>query len=115
MTEAGASLPCPDADRSVHRDGRLPRFGVFLPAYVLPGAPPPSGHSLTDYARQAYNRLEDSALIYLMGHPEELIPQFQARIDAGIDELTFNLMTPDPRQLDLFATRIQPHLRPRCS
>jgi probable F420-dependent oxidoreductase len=358
MTEAGASLPCPDADRSVHRDGRLPRFGVFLPAYVLPGAPPPSGHSLTDYARQAeavgfssvwvfdhlfdappsyravflepvttlalvisvtqrvrlgtgilvlplrdpvvtakafanldlmsdgrlvfgvgvgwderefracqvpksergrrmdealeiikglwteevfsyrgriftvpevrlvprpvqrphppiwlaggtvpagtsrhitsspgytyeasirragrlgnglmtayrsapgtdttelvrtrglleaearaagrdptsltlahhdhvhidldpttarlrevlgrfsYNRLEDSASIYLMGHPEELIPQFQARIDAGIDELTFNLMTPDPRQLDLFATRIQPHLRPRCS
>jgi hypothetical protein len=50
-----------------------------------------------------------------MGHPEELIPRFQARIDAGVEELTFNLMTPDPRQLDLFATRIKPHLRLRAA
>jgi alkanesulfonate monooxygenase len=64
--------------------------------------------------RFSYNRLEDSAAIYLMGHPEELIPRFQARIDAGVEELTFNLMTPDPGQLDLFATRIRPHLRPRA-
>ena len=45
-------------------------------------------------------------------HPEELIPRFQARIDAGV-ELTFNLLTPDPRQLDLFMKEIPPHLRPR--
>ena len=64
--------------------------------------------------RFSYNRLEDSGSIYLMGHPDELIPKFQARIDAGVEELTFNLMTPDPGQLDLFATRIRPHLRPRA-
>jgi len=63
--------------------------------------------------RFTYNRYEDSAPIYLMGHPDELVPRFQARIDAGVEELTFNLLAPDPRQLDLFATRIRPHLKPR--
>jgi len=62
-------------------------------------------------ARFSFNRYEDTAPIYLMGHPEELIPRFQARLDAGVDELAFNLLSPDPRQLDLFATRVRPHLR----
>ncbi len=30
-----------------------PRFGVFLPAYVLPGEPAPSAAFLADYARRA--------------------------------------------------------------
>lgn len=64
-------------------------------------------------ARFSHNRYEDAAPFYLMGHPDELIPRFQARLDAGVDELTFNLLTPDPRQLELFATRIRPHLRRR--
>jgi alkanesulfonate monooxygenase len=63
--------------------------------------------------RFSFNRYEDTAPIYLMGHPEELIPRFQARVDAGVEEITFNLLTPDPRQLDLFMTEIRPHLRPR--
>lgn len=53
------------------------------------------------------------APVYLMGHPDELIPRFQARIDAGVDELTFNLLVPDPGQLDLFMKEVRPHLRPR--
>jgi alkanesulfonate monooxygenase len=64
-------------------------------------------------ARFSFNRYEETAPLYLMGHPEELIPRFQARIDAGVEELTFNFLTPDPRQLDLFMTDIRPHLRPR--
>jgi alkanesulfonate monooxygenase len=64
-------------------------------------------------AGYTFNRYEATAPLYLMGHPDDLIPRFQARIDAGVDELTFGLMTPDARQLDLFATRIRPHLRPR--
>ena len=63
--------------------------------------------------RFSFNRYEDTAPLYLMGHPEELIPRFQARIDAGVEELTFNLLAPDPRQLDLFMKEIRPHLRPR--
>ncbi|HKS92970.1 MAG TPA: LLM class flavin-dependent oxidoreductase, partial [Tepidiformaceae bacterium] len=64
-------------------------------------------------ARFSHNSYEASAPIYLMGAPEELIPRFQARIDAGVEELTFNLLTPDPIQLDLFARHIRPHLRPQ--
>jgi len=63
--------------------------------------------------RFSHNSYEESAPIYLMGRPEELIPRFQARIDAGVEELTFNLMTPDLNQLDLFMRHIRPHLRPR--
>jgi hypothetical protein len=37
----------------------------------------------------------------------------QARIDAGVTEILMNPLTPDPRQLELFAREIQPHLRPR--
>ena len=62
--------------------------------------------------RFTHNRFQDMAPIYLMGHPDDLVPRFQARIDAGIEEVTFNFMTPDPRQLELFMTCIRPHLRP---
>lgn len=41
-----------------------------------------------------------------MGRPEDLIPRIQARIDAGVQELTFNLLAPDPQQLDLFMREI---------
>jgi probable F420-dependent oxidoreductase len=61
--------------------------------------------------RFTFNSYEDTASIYLMGHPEDLIPRIQARIDAGVRELTFNLLSPDPRQLELFMTEIRPHLK----
>jgi hypothetical protein len=61
--------------------------------------------------RFTHNQFEEMASIYLMGRPDELVPLFQARIDAGIEELTFNFMTPDPAQLELFMTRIRPNLR----
>ena len=64
--------------------------------------------------RFSFNDYDQTADIYLMGHPDELIPRFQARIDAGVDELTFSLMSSDPRQLDLFMTAVRPHLRPRA-
>ncbi len=62
--------------------------------------------------RFTHNRFEDMAPIYLMGHPDDLVPLFQARIDAGVEEVTFNFMTPDPRQLELFMSRIRPQLKP---
>jgi alkanesulfonate monooxygenase len=62
--------------------------------------------------RFTHNPYETTAPIYLLGHPDELIPRFQARLDAGVQELTFNPLTPDPAQLDLFMTRIRPYLRP---
>ncbi|MGI9426732.1 MAG: LLM class flavin-dependent oxidoreductase [Hyphomicrobiaceae bacterium] len=64
-------------------------------------------------ARFTHNRFQDSNAIYLMGHPDDLIAKFQARIDAGVEEVTFNFLTPDMGQLDLFMNRIRPHLRPR--
>jgi probable F420-dependent oxidoreductase len=64
--------------------------------------------------RFTHNRFDDMAPIYLMGHPDDLVPLFQARIDAGIEEVTFNFMTPDPRQLELFMSRIRPQLKPRA-
>jgi probable F420-dependent oxidoreductase len=66
-------------------------------------------------SRYTFNRYEDTAPLYLMGHPDELIPRIQARIDAGVDEILLNPLTPDPRQLDLFATHIRPRLRPRAT
>jgi probable F420-dependent oxidoreductase len=59
----------------------------------------------------SHNSYEDTKSIYLMGRPEELIPRFQARIDAGVEEITFGLLRPDPTQLDLFMREIRPHLR----
>jgi hypothetical protein len=64
-------------------------------------------------ARFSHNRYEDTAALYLMGRPEDLIPRFQARIDAGVDEIAFSVLSGDPAQLDLFMKEIHPHLRPR--
>ncbi len=65
-------------------------------------------------ARFSHNRYEDTAALYLMGRPEDLIPRFQARIDAGVDEIAFSVLSGDPAQLDLFMKEIHPHLRPRA-
>lgn len=65
--------------------------------------------------RYSVNRHDDKGDLYLMGHPDELIPRLQARIDAGVGEILLNPLTPDPRQLDLFATRIRPELHARAS
>jgi hypothetical protein len=46
-----------------------------------------------------------------LGHPDDLVPLFQARVDAGIEEVTFNFVTPNPGQLELFMTRVRPHLK----
>jgi alkanesulfonate monooxygenase len=62
--------------------------------------------------RYTANRYEDTAPMYLMGHPDELVPRLQARIDAGVEEILLNPLTPDPRQLELFATHVRPKLRP---
>ena len=62
-------------------------------------------------ARFSHNAYEDTKSIYLMGHPQELIPRFQARIDAGVEEIAFGLLRPDPNQLDLFMRDIRPYLR----
>jgi alkanesulfonate monooxygenase SsuD/methylene tetrahydromethanopterin reductase-like flavin-dependent oxidoreductase (luciferase family) len=61
-------------------------------------------------ARFTHNAFATSRDIYLMGHPEDLVPKFQARIDAGVDDVTFNFMSSDPEQMELFMTRIRPHL-----
>jgi probable F420-dependent oxidoreductase len=63
--------------------------------------------------RFSHNRYEDTAGMYLMGRPEDLVPRFQARIDAGVDEIAFSVLSGDPAQLDLFIKEIRPHLRPR--
>jgi alkanesulfonate monooxygenase len=63
--------------------------------------------------RFSHNRYEHSSQIYLMGRPEDLVPRFQARIDAGVEEIAFGVISGDPAQLDLFMKEIRPHLRPR--
>ena len=75
----------------------------------------PSTRHLRDvFEKFTENDFEQTASIYLMGHPEDLIPRIQARIDAGVQELTFNLLSPDPEQLDLFMNEVRPHLVPRA-
>ena len=97
--------------RAAGRDPRTLRFAHQDHVYIdRDPTPERLGRAL---ARFSYNRYEDTASIYLMGHPDQLIPRLQARIDAGVDELVFSLMSGDPAQLDLFMTEIRPHLRPR--
>jgi len=60
--------------------------------------------------RFTHNRYEEMAPVYLMGHPDDLVQLFQARIDAGVQEVTFNFMTPEPQQMELFMKLIRPHL-----
>jgi alkanesulfonate monooxygenase len=99
------------AAREAGRDPRTLRFAHQDHVHIdLDATPERLGRVLS---RFSHNRYEDSAPIYLMGRPEDLIPRFQARIDAGVQELTFGLLSPDPTQLDLFMKEIRPHLRPR--
>ena len=60
--------------------------------------------------RFTFRPFNEIAPYYLIGTPEEIIPQIQARIDAGISEIAINFIDPDPAQLDLFARHIRPHL-----
>jgi len=97
--------------RAAGRDPRAIRFAHQDHVYI--DRDPTPERLARALAKFSHNRYEDTASIYLMGHPEQLIPRFQARIDAGVDEIVFSLMGGDPAQLDLFMKEIRPHLRPR--
>ena len=97
--------------RAVGRDPRALRFAHQDHVYIDRDATPE--RLCRVLATFSHNRYEDTAPIYLMGRPEDLIPRFQARIDAGVDEIVFSLLGGDPAQLDLFMKEIRPHLRPR--
>ncbi len=101
---------CTEA-RALGRDPATLRFAHQDHLYIDPQATPDRLRAV--FQQFSHNDYEASAPIYLMGRPEELIPRIQARIDAGVRELTFNLLAPDPRQLDLFMREIRPHLQPR--
>jgi alkanesulfonate monooxygenase SsuD/methylene tetrahydromethanopterin reductase-like flavin-dependent oxidoreductase (luciferase family) len=48
--------------------------------------------------------------VYLFGTPDEVISSLQARIDAGVQYFMLHTMTPDPDQLELWASEIVPNL-----
>jgi alkanesulfonate monooxygenase len=72
---------------------------------------PNEGRLREVFAAYTFNRYEETAPLYLMGHPDDVVPRIQARIDAGVQELLLNPLTPDPRQLELFARHVRPRLR----
>jgi alkanesulfonate monooxygenase SsuD/methylene tetrahydromethanopterin reductase-like flavin-dependent oxidoreductase (luciferase family) len=49
--------------------------------------------------------------VYLFGTPDEVIESLQARVDAGVQSFMLHTMTPDPAQLEQWATHIIPHVR----
>lgn len=49
--------------------------------------------------------------VYLFGTPEEVVESLQARVDAGVQSFMLHTMTPDPAQLEQWATHIVPHVR----
>ena len=112
MSELRASwaATCAEA-RAAGRDPRTLRFAHQDHLHIDPDARPERLAQVL--ARFSHNRYEDTASVYLMGRPEDLVERFQARIDAGVDEITFSVMSGDPAQLELFAKEIRPHLRPR--
>jgi probable F420-dependent oxidoreductase len=97
------------AARAIGRDPATIRFAHQDHLHIDRDATPDRLRAVL--ARFSHNAYESTASLYLMGHPDALIPRIQARIDAGVRELTFNLLTHDPRQLDLFMRDIRPHLR----
>jgi alkanesulfonate monooxygenase len=105
-------IVCAEA-RGAGRDPRSLRFAHQDHLHIDLAATPERLARVLE--RFSFNRYEDTAAIYLMGRPDELVPRFQARIDAGVEELTFSVMSGDPAQLDLFMREIRPHLRPRAS
>ncbi len=49
--------------------------------------------------------------VYLFGTPDEVVESLQARVDAGVQQFMLHTMTPDPAQLEQWATHIIPHVR----
>lgn len=49
--------------------------------------------------------------VYLFGTPDEVVASLQARVDAGVERFMLHTMTPDPGQLEAWATHIIPHVR----
>lgn len=49
--------------------------------------------------------------VYLFGTPDEVVASLQERVDAGVQEFMLHTMTPDPAQLEQWATHIIPHVR----
>lgn len=49
--------------------------------------------------------------VYLFGTPDEVVESLQARVDAGVQKFMLHTMTPDPAQLEQWATHIIPHVR----
>ncbi len=49
--------------------------------------------------------------VYLFGTPDEVVEALQARVDAGVERFMLHTMTPDPAQLEQWATHIIPHVR----
>lgn len=113
MSQLAASwdIVCAEA-RAAGRDPRSLRFAHQDHMHIdLEATPERLARAL---ARFSHNRYEDTAAMYLMGRPEDLVPRFQARIDAGVDEIAFSVLSGDPAQLNLFMKEIHPHLRPRA-
>ncbi len=107
---ASWDIVCAEA-RAAGRDPRSLRFAHQDHMHIDLKATPERLAGIL--ARFSHNRYEDTAAMYLMGRPEDLVPRFQARIDAGVDEIAFSVLSGDPAQLDLFMKEIHPHLRPR--
>jgi len=49
--------------------------------------------------------------VYLFGTPDEVVESLQARVDAGVQSFMLHTMTPEPAQLEQWATQIIPHVR----
>lgn len=49
--------------------------------------------------------------VHLFGTPAEIVASLQARADAGVQKFMLHTMTPEPAQLDQWATEIIPHVR----
>jgi alkanesulfonate monooxygenase SsuD/methylene tetrahydromethanopterin reductase-like flavin-dependent oxidoreductase (luciferase family) len=108
---ASWEIVCAEA-RAAGRDPRTLRFAHQDHLHIDRDATP--DRLARVLARFSHNRYEDSAAIYLMGRPDDLVPRLQARIDAGVDEIAFSVLSGDPAQLELFMKEVRPHLRPRA-
>ena len=51
--------------------------------------------------------------VYLTGTVEEVLRKLDERMDAGVEYLMLHTLEPSPRQLDLWAEHVLPHLRRR--
>jgi len=49
--------------------------------------------------------------VYLFGTPDEVVESLQTRVDAGVQRFMLHTMTPDPAQLEQWATHVIPHVR----